>query len=249
MHITSTASRPRLTELAIINRQLPEVAFPGAGVCHKPRAADAVVNTVVIHSCYVTNELNMAAECKEPSNALLAKAVTEAEAWRAKIALLKGELTVEQRAKLEGEAKEKEFSAIRFFLQSKGVEVQTFSVDAICGIFEFYGVSAHYVIDREGRIFELVAPERVAFHAGPSEMPAAMGGAKGVNAFSIGIELLATETSGFTDLQYSAVSSLANALRARFPTIQYFVGHSDIAPGRKTDPEGFNWSRFAQMLG
>jgi AmpD protein len=123
-------------------------------------------------------------------------------------------------------------------------ELSTYSVSAIKTIFRFYGVSAHYVLDREGTIHELVPPDKLAFHAGKSKMPAPEDGRESVNNFSIGIELLGTETSGFTEAQYQSLQWLIGNLKQTFP-IKNLLGHSQIAPGRKTDPHNFNWSRVS----
>ena len=113
-------------------------------------------------------------------------------------------------------------------------------------IFQFYGVSAHYLIDREGAIFELVRPELLAFHAGTSRLPS--DGRERVNNFSIGIELLATPQDGYTEAQYRSLARLTRQLRVRFP-IAHVYGHHHIAPDRKVDPEGFDWKRFIADAG
>lgn len=68
-----------------------------------------------------------------------------------------------------------------------------------------------------------------------------------VNYFSIGIELIGDKTSGFTSAQYQTLSKLAANIMTRLP-IRYITGHSDIAPGRKTDPWNFDWSKFEATL-
>ncbi len=119
------------------------------------------------------------------------------------------------------------------------------SVDGLKAMFEFYGVSAHYLIDRSGVTFELVAPHLLAFHAGKSKLPS--DGRESVNQFSIGVELIANPTEGFTAAQMNGLAELTNTLMQRYP-INSIYGHSDIAPQRKTDPWGFIWRDFLALL-
>lgn len=115
-----------------------------------------------------------------------------------------------------------------------------YSTDKTISEYEQYGVGAHYLIDRSGAVFRLVEEANIAYHAGASKMP---DGRKNVNDFSIGIELIATEESGYTDRQYTAVNALIADIRTRYK-IKSVVGHSDIAPGRKTDPWKFDWKKL-----
>lgn len=115
-----------------------------------------------------------------------------------------------------------------------------YSVDRTIEEYEQYGVGAHYLIDRSGTILRLVEEANIAYHAGSSKMP---DGRKNVNDFSIGIEMIATEDSGYTDKQYSAVNALIADIETRH-TVKHVVGHGDIAPGRKTDPWKFDWKRL-----
>ncbi len=101
------------------------------------------------------------------------------------------------------------------------------------------GVAPHYLVARDGSAYRLVREVDVAYHAGVSEMP---DGRKNVNDFSIGIEMVGTTDSGYADAQYAALSALIKDIKTRH-TIKYVVGHSDIAPGRKTDPWRLDWSR------
>lgn len=114
-----------------------------------------------------------------------------------------------------------------------------FDVGKIIGIYKSYGVSAHYLVGRDGTAYRLVKENDVAWHAGVSEMK---DGRTDVNGFSIGIEMVGTKDSGYTDAQYSALNALIKDIKSRH-TIKYVVGHSDIAPGRKTDPWKLDWSR------
>ena len=101
------------------------------------------------------------------------------------------------------------------------------------------GVAPHYLVARDGTAYRLVREADVAYHAGVSQMS---DGRKNVNDFSIGIEMVGTADSGYTDAQYTVLSALIKDIKTRH-TIKYVVGHSDIAPGRKTDPWQLDWSR------
>jgi N-acetyl-anhydromuramyl-L-alanine amidase AmpD len=110
------------------------------------------------------------------------------------------------------------------------------------GVLDSYKVSAHYLIDRDGGVWQLVPDEKKAWHAGVSAMPAP-DGRSGVNEFSIGIELIALKEGGLTDSQYQSLNELVALLKGKFP-LKNIVGHNHIAPGRKDDPWGFDWSRL-----
>lgn len=101
------------------------------------------------------------------------------------------------------------------------------------------GVSPHYAIDREGTIYQLVADQNIAWHAGVSKLP---DGTTDVNGASIGIEVVNDQNSKFSDAEYSALNSLIVSLKKKYP-IKYVLGHDDIAPGRKTDPWGIEWGK------
>ena len=105
-------------------------------------------------------------------------------------------------------------------------------------------VSSHFFIDRAGQITQFVATTERAWHAGLSEFQ----GRSACNAFSIGIELEGTDDTDFTQAQYQSLIPLTRAIQLRHP-IAHIVGHSDIAPGRKTDPgPHFNWAHYQQLL-
>jgi AmpD protein len=109
-------------------------------------------------------------------------------------------------------------------------------------------VSAHYFIDREGEVIELVDPDLTAWHAGESIFR----GRVGCNPFSIGIELEGGPDHPFTEKQYRALKELCLLLMKRYPLItpERIVGHSDIAHGRKEDPGPlFAWGRLRDELG
>jgi AmpD protein len=104
-------------------------------------------------------------------------------------------------------------------------------------------VSAHFVIDRLGHITQFVSCDDRAWHAGASSFE----GREQCNDFSIGVELEGTDDVAFEDVQYERLAALTHCLRGRYP-LTAATGHSDIAPGRKTDPGPyFNWSRFCVL--
>jgi len=108
-------------------------------------------------------------------------------------------------------------------------------------------VSAHLVIDRCGGMVQYVPFNRRAWHAGAS----CFAGRDNCNDYAIGIELEGTDEEAYTDAQYAQLSQLTKALMARYPTLSktQILGHSDIAPGRKTDPgPAFDWQRYKQEL-
>lgn len=108
-------------------------------------------------------------------------------------------------------------------------------------------VSSHLLIGRDGSAVQFVALDRRAWHAGQSKFC----GRERCNDYSIGIELEGSDDTSFTDRQYARLVSLTGEIRALYPAItaQRIVGHSDIAPGRKTDPGPcFDWSRFHVLL-
>ena len=109
-------------------------------------------------------------------------------------------------------------------------------------------VSAHCLVERDGGIVQFVSFADRAWHAGVSEWR----GASACNDFSIGIELEGCDEEAYEETQYSSLARLVEALRARYPAIDAdaLAGHSDIAPGRKTDPgPAFDWRRLRSLLG
>ncbi len=109
-------------------------------------------------------------------------------------------------------------------------------------------VSAHLCIFRDGRIHQYVPFDRRAWHAGASVWQ----GRTRANDFSIGIELEGSDSRPFTEAQYAALSATIQWLQARYPQLPRtaITGHSDIAPGRKTDPGPyFDWPRLRAALG
>ena len=136
-------------------------------------------------------------------------------------------------------------------------------------IFEKAGVSAHYIVDRDGKVHRLVPEAGRAFHAGKGKLPTEPTHENTLNDHSIGIEILAIGSQkdmagymsaekygaldrkhlGFTAAQYAALSLLIDDIRSRHPEIKRdrkrIVGHDEYAPGRKTDPgELFEWKQI-----
>lgn len=105
-------------------------------------------------------------------------------------------------------------------------------------------VSAHFLIRRGGNLVQFVPCGARAWHAGES----AWKGRARCNDFSIGVELEGTGEAPFTAAQYRQLARLTRALKARYP-IRDIVGHSDIAPGRKSDPgPHFEWRRYRALM-
>jgi AmpD protein len=100
-------------------------------------------------------------------------------------------------------------------------------------------VSAHFLVRRDGALVQFVSCAQRAWHAGVSSWK----GQANCNDFSIGIELEGCDQLAFEDAQYLTLNRLLDELRHRYP-IEALAGHSDIAPGRKTDPgPHFDWHR------
>jgi AmpD protein len=108
-------------------------------------------------------------------------------------------------------------------------------------------VSAHALIRRDGSVIQFVSCLDRAWHAGRSSFQ----GKEECNDYSIGIELEGADDVPYTDDQYRALARLARLAMTAWPEITpgRIAGHSDIAPGRKTDPgPAFEWSRFRALL-
>lgn len=147
-----------------------------------------------------------------------------------------------------------------------------FDVERVVGIYEQYGASAHYLIDRKGTVYRLVPESRVAFHAGKGELPWEPKRKDTLNRHSIGIELLGIGSErdmrifmsadayrkvkekhpdyiGFTDTQYDALAKLIDDITSRHPGILrdrfHIVGHEEYAPARRSDPgTTFDWAKI-----
>jgi len=108
-------------------------------------------------------------------------------------------------------------------------------------------VSAHLLIRRDGIVVQYVPFNRKAWHAGNSSFA----GRAECNEYSIGIELEGTNEIPFTDKQYQQLVLITHLLLAAYPAItpERIAGHSDIAPGRKTDPGPcFDWPRYRGLI-
>jgi AmpD protein len=105
-------------------------------------------------------------------------------------------------------------------------------------------VSAHFLIRRDGSLRQYVGCDERAWHAGASQWR----GREKCNDFSIGIELEGADDVPFAEPQYEGLAKLLRALTARYGPLA-LAGHSDIAPGRKTDPGPyFDWERIRAAL-
>ena len=108
-------------------------------------------------------------------------------------------------------------------------------------------VSAHAVIRRDGAVSQYVPFGERAWHAGRSRYE----GREACNDFSVGIELEGADTVPYEGAQSQALGQLIGALCAAYSSLslERIVGHSDIAPGRKTDPgPAFDWPRLRALL-
>jgi AmpD protein len=117
-----------------------------------------------------------------------------------------------------------------FFEEIKGVEV-----------------SAHLLIRRTGEVIQFVPFNRRAWHAGRSSYK----NRNECNDYSIGIELEGTDTHPYEHVQYSVLAKISATLIKHYPLMNErdICGHSEIAPGRKTDPgESFNWKMFRDLI-
>ncbi|MDF2447061.1 MAG: N-acetyl-anhydromuranmyl-L-alanine amidase [Moraxellaceae bacterium] len=107
-------------------------------------------------------------------------------------------------------------------------------------------VSSHLLIRRDGEVVQYVPFDLRAWHAGRS----AFRGVENCNDFSIGIELEGTDDIPYEAAQYHRLAEVIRTLNSRYPsTFGHLAGHSDIAPGRKTDPgPAFDWGRLHALL-
>lgn len=108
-------------------------------------------------------------------------------------------------------------------------------------------VSSHLLIRRQGEVVQYVPFHKRAWHAGASEYC----GKTNCNDFSIGIELEGTDELPYEPAQYKQLAKIIIELRQHYPGIpkNAITGHSDIAPGRKTDPgDAFDWQYLQQLL-
>ena len=106
-------------------------------------------------------------------------------------------------------------------------------------------VSAHFLIRRDGSVTQFAACGARAWHAGESQFLER----ERCNDFSIGIELEGTGDIPYGDDQYGALVRLIHSLQRAYPLV-WIAGHSDVSPGRKTDPgASFDWNRLQAGLG
>jgi AmpD protein len=108
-------------------------------------------------------------------------------------------------------------------------------------------VAAHLLVRRDGELVQFVPLHRRAWHAGVSRFR----GREACNDFSIGVELEGADDIAYMPAQYDRLARLCRVLMQAYPGItpERIVGHSDIAPGRKTDPgPGFDWRHFRADL-
>lgn len=105
-------------------------------------------------------------------------------------------------------------------------------------------VSAHLLIKRDGGVIQFVPFNKRAWHAGAS----IFNGREDCNDFSIGIELQGSDDVAYEKNQYKSLIRVIKALKSNYP-ITDIIGHSDIAPGRKTDPgDAFEWEQLYEFI-
>jgi AmpD protein len=105
-------------------------------------------------------------------------------------------------------------------------------------------VSSHFLIRRGGELLQFVPLRLRAWHAGASRWR----GRERCNDFSVGIELEGVDDGRFADAQYASLAALLRKLQRVLP-LRDVAAHSDVAPGRKSDPGAqFDWARFLQQL-
>jgi AmpD protein len=115
------------------------------------------------------------------------------------------------------------------------------------GDLEELRVSSHLLVRRDGSVVQFVAFDKRAWHAGTSSYR----GRANCNDFSIGIELEGTDSGGYRDEQYRVLAEVCRDLARVYGIAPgRIVGHSDIAPERKTDPgPSFDWQRLRESVG
>jgi AmpD protein len=112
---------------------------------------------------------------------------------------------------------------------------------------EPFRVSARLLIRRSSEMIQYVSFHHRAWHAGQSSFL----GRERCNDFSVGIELEGADTVPYTDSQYRCLAEVITALQQAYPAItpERLTGHSDIAPGRKSDPgPAFDWERLRELM-
>jgi AmpD protein len=109
-------------------------------------------------------------------------------------------------------------------------------------------VSSHLAIRRTGAVTQYVNFNQRAWHAGTSSYA----GRAACNDFSVGIELEGTDDVAYEAAQYEVLAKVVVALCAAYPLLSpvRLVGHSDVSPGRKTDPGPFfDWAHARRLIG
>ncbi|MBO1910666.1 N-acetylmuramoyl-L-alanine amidase, partial [Microvirga sp. 3-52] len=147
--------------------------------------------------------------------------------------------------------------------------VDPYNANDVREIFIDYGVSAHYIIGREGEIYLLVPENRIAYHAGKGNLKNFPHYEDQLNKYSIGIEMMAIGTKeemssilptedyelipeshiGFTEAQYETLHNLITDIVKRYPAVkndrEHIIGHDEYAPDRKSDPGSlFEWAKI-----
>jgi hypothetical protein len=126
------------------------------------------------------------------------------------------------------------------------IEGDPYSAGGIIKEYQLNKVAAHYLIDREGRIYQTAPLEAMAYHAGKSQMP---DGRTDVNNFSIGIELIYRDSESPNEAQYQALAKLIKYLRQDYEIPdKNILGHRDVSPAAKTDPWNFDWGKVVDKL-
>ncbi len=133
-----------------------------------------------------------------------------------------------------------------------------YNLEKIINIFNTYKVSADYLIDRQGIIYKLIPDGSYSYHAGVSQMTdgtysLTRSGKKTVNDITVGIELMGTATSGFTDAQYNSLIALTKKLMQHYniKDLNRIEGHEHVCipKSRKKDPgKLFDWERYKSSL-
>lgn len=157
---------------------------------------------------------------------------------------------------------------IHFTSNATNNPLDPYNIQEVYQIFLDNEVSSHYMIGRDGEVYQLVDENRVAYHAGKGKLNSFPDYEDKLNEYSIGIELLAVGTEGemaammnedvyqsipssnigYTDAQYAALNFLLEDIFHRYDSIVrdrlHVIGHDEYAPERKTDPGSlFDWSR------
>jgi N-acetyl-anhydromuramyl-L-alanine amidase AmpD len=136
---------------------------------------------------------------------------------------------------------------VQHFISDKRLPTErAFSPEASMAIFKEYKVSAHFLIDRVGAIYQLVPMIWQAWHAGESQFM----GRQGCNKFMIGIENIGAYNVPFDDAQYESNAILCAWLKARYGfELEWITGHETVAPGRKRDPgPSFDWQKLYELI-